>query len=531
MLVCAAPAVAQSRGEQGDSEHGNKCDSVSLDATPPSPQTVGVIVTLTATAAGCDNPQYVFLMRPPSGSWSQLQALSADPTATWKTAGLAAGIYSFAVAVRAGSSHDDWDDHTWAIVSYTLLAPVVCTGVAWNAPSPASPQTIGASVALSATAAGCTNPVYQFMVQPSGGPWAVLQAYSSSATATWDTRGLAAGTYSLDVWVRQAGGTADWEAHLPAAPAYTLQNPPQHCTSATWNAPVPSSPHAPGGQVTLSASAGGCTNPAYQFMVQPSGGQWSILQAYSAASTATWDTTGLASGTYSFDVWVRQADATADWEAHLSPSPTYDLQAPGPCTSVTWDTPVPASPQSPGTQVTLGGTSSGCSNPEYQFWIQAPGGTWTILQAYSPKSSVVWNTGGAATAAYLFDIWVRQQGSTADWEAHIAPNPTYTLQFGPPCTSVSVTFTPGSPLLSGGGTPVQLSAVPVGCPDATYEFWVQAPGGAWTLLQAYSTSSTATWDTTGLAPGTYLFDVWVKEAGNTPDWEAHISPNPTFTLS
>ena len=78
---------------------------------------------------------------------------------------------------------------------------------------------------------------------------------------------------------------------------------------------------------------------------------------------------------------------------------------------------------------------------------------------------------------------------------------------------------------------MQLSAVPAGCPDATYEFWVQAPGGAWTLLQAYSTSSTATWDTTGLAPGTYLFDVWVKEAGNTPDWEAHISPNPIFTLS
>src|SRR2546430_7140970 len=45
----------------------------------------------------------------------------------------------------------------------------------------------------------------------------------------------------------------------------------------------------------------------------------------------------------------------------------------------------------------------------------------------------------------------------------------------------------------------------------------------------FSGSSKA--DDRHLAPGTYLFDVWVREAGNTPDWETHISPNPTFTLS
>jgi hypothetical protein len=74
-----------------------------------------------------------------------------------------------------------------------------------------------------------------------------------------------------------------------------------------------------------------------------------------------------------------------------------------------------------------------------------------------------------------------------------------------------------------------LTATSSGCPNPTYEFWVQAPGGAWTILQGYSPSATATWSATG--PGTYLFDVWVKQSGNAGDWEAHIAPNPTYTLS
>jgi hypothetical protein len=77
--------------------------------------------------------------------------------------------------------------------------------------------------------------------------------------------------------------------------------------------------------------------------------------------------------------------------------------------------------------VNLAGTASGCPNPVYQFWIQPPGGAWTILQAYSSSSSATWNTSGQPTGTYLFDVWVKQSGSSADWQAHISPNPTFTL--------------------------------------------------------------------------------------------------------
>jgi hypothetical protein len=142
---------------------------------------------------------------------------------------------------------------------------------------------------------------------------------------------------------------------------------------------------------------------------------------------------------------------------------------------------------------------------------------------------MVWNTGGSATGSYQFDIWVRQLGSSASYEAHISPNPTYTLQTGAPCTSVTLGFNPTSPRAA--GTSVQLSAAATGCPNPEYEFWVQAPGGQWTMLQGYGAGSTVTWNTTGLAPGTYLFDVWVRQSGSTAQYEAHIAPNPTYTLS
>ena len=44
-----------------------------------------------------------------------------------------------------------------------------------------------------------------------------------------------------------------------------------------------------------------------------------------------------------------------------------------------------------------------------------------------------------------------------------------------------------------------------------------APSGstAWTTAQAYSTSATFTWNTSGKAPGTYHYSVWVRDAGSS----------------
>ena len=513
------------------------CTSVTWNpANPASPQQPGVSVTFSGAAAGCANPVFEFWVQPPGGAWTILKAYSSSSSATWNTTGLATGTYLFDLWAKQSGSSADWEAHVSPNPTYALQtpAPPTCTAVTWNAPSPASPQAPGAVVSLGGAATGCPNPVYQFWIQPPGASWTILQAYSSSANVSWNTAGLAPGTYLFDVWAKQSGSTANYEASLSPNPTYTLQAPPPPptCTAVTWNAPNPASPQASGVTVTFGGTATGCPKPVYQFWIQPPGGTWSVLQAYSSGASATWNTAGQPAGTYLFDVWAKQSGSNASWEAHVSPNPTYTLQAPAPpptCTAVTWNAPSPASPQSPGVTVTFSGSATGCPNPVYQFWVQPPGGAWTILQAYSSSSSATWNTTGLPSGTYLFDVWAKQSGSNASWEAHVSPNPTYTLQTGAPCTASSLTFTPVSPQAR--GTQVNLTGTSTGCPNPMYQFWIQAPGGSWTILQAYSSNSTVIWNTAGQPTGTYLFDVWVKQSGSNADWEAHISPNPTFTLS
>jgi hypothetical protein len=377
-------------------------------------------------------------------------------------------------------------------------------------------------VTFTATSTGCATPTYEFWIQAPGGSWQIVQAYSTASTYTWNTAGLAGGTYLLDVWARAQGSSADKEANISPNPTYVLGPP---CTSVTESF-SPAGPSAPGTTITLSAAASGCPNPTYEFWIQAPGGAWQIVQAYSTASKYTWNTSGLAAGTYLFDVWVRNTGSGSQKEANISPNPTYVLGYGPACTSVS-ESASPGSPSEPGTMVTFTAVASGCSSPTYEFWVQAPGGSWQVLQAYGTKSTFSWNTNGLVPGTYLLDVWVRQSGETVDKDANISPNPTYVL--GPPCSSVTESASPASPAAP--GTSVTLSAVAAGCPNPTYEFWIQPPGGAWQIVQAYSAASSYTWNTSGLGPGTYLLDVWVRNSGSGASKEANISPNPSYRLA
>src|SRR5439155_23242658 len=79
--------------------------------------------------------------------------------------------------------------------------------------SPRSPQPVGTSITITAAAGGCTSPQYQFWVHAPTGSWALAQNYSSSSTFTWNTPGLASGTYRFEVHVHaMAGSTTEASA-------------------------------------------------------------------------------------------------------------------------------------------------------------------------------------------------------------------------------------------------------------------------------------------------------------------------------
>jgi hypothetical protein len=194
------------------------------------------------------------------------------------------------------------------------------------------------------------------------------------------------------------------------------------------------------------------------------------------------------------------------------------------CTSVAVSS-SPASPAKIGTAISVTGSASGCPNPLYQFWIQPPGGVWTIAQAYSASPSFAWNTAGKVPGVYAISVWVRDAASSGAYDAYDS-NQRYALDSNP-CTSASVTVSPPSPVNV--GVAVKLTSTAAACPNPRYQFWMLPPGGVWTLKQAYTSSSTFNWGTAGLPVGNYPFSIWVRDSSSTASYDAYSSQTYLLT--
>ena len=141
-----------------------------------------------------------------------------------------------------------------------------------------------------------------------------------------------------------------------------------------------------------------------------------------------------------------------------------------------------------------------------------------VGQAYSSAATFSWSTGGLRSGTYRYTVWVRDATSAGTACNNLGcfdtyfPATAYALT-STPCTSVTESATPAPP--SPSGTTVTFTASASGCPNARYQFWVPAPGSTtWTIVQAYSSSATLTWTTSGLPAGTYRYTVWVRDASS-----------------
>ncbi len=411
------------------------------------------------------------------------------------------------------------------VVRSFALTINACSSVTASA-APPSPSTPGTTVTFTGSASGCPNPLYRFWMQtPGSSTWTIAQDYSTSATFNWNTTGLPTGTYRFSVWARDnssAGTTCNglgcYDAFAPGF-AYALTT----CASVTASA-APASPQLSGTPITFTATAPSCPTPRYEFWLQnPGSTTWTIVQAYSASATFNWNTTGRGPGIYHYSVWVRDATSSNAYDSYF-PGTAYTLTT-TPCTSVTASA-APASPQAAGTTVTITATASGCPNARYEFWTMAPGGSWTIVQAYSATNSFTWNTTPPA-GAYKYSVWARDASSAASYDTYF-PGTVYTLTTTP-CTSVTASAMPASPQAS--GTAITITASASGCPNARYEFWIQNPGSStWTIVQAYSATNTFNWTTTGLPLGTYKYSVWVRDASSGASYDTYF-PGTAYTLT
>jgi alpha-tubulin suppressor-like RCC1 family protein len=399
---------------EGGTEGGGACTNATLTTTQSSPQTAGTAITINAGSSTCANPLYEFWMLPPgSSTYTIIQPFSTTPSVTW-TSDTTVGDYLLEVWVKdASSSTTNWD--TDAVLGFTINASgaQTCTAATLT-PTLASPQDEGTAVTLNASSSSCGSPQYEFwMLTPGSSSWSILQPYSSSASFNW-TSDATPGEYFLQVWVKDAtSSTTTYDTY--SIESYTIVVP-QNCTNATLTA-MQGSPQAVGTAITLNAGSSTCASPLYEFwMLAPGSSTYVILQSYSSSASVTW-TSDTTVGDYILEVWVKDANSsTTNWDTDAVLGYTISATGAQTCSNATL-TATPASPQVAGTSVTLNAGSSGCSNPQYEFWMLTPGSsTYTVIQSYSSSASVTW-TSDTTLGDYILEVWVKDATSTtSNWD-------------------------------------------------------------------------------------------------------------------
>jgi hypothetical protein len=339
--------------------------SLTPDHTFPVP--AGTSVRWTAQAVGGTGP-YLYRFFAFDGVAWQISDWSPDPAWTW-TPGHA-GVHSVQAWVkRAGSValYDAW----LPAEPVEVDGPVALTVDALTA-APMPPSYVGSDVTFTASASGGMGPYsYRFLIY-NGSAWSVAQDWSADSHWTWQPE--RAGSYTVQVWVRNAGSLAAFDAWTSRS---ALEVREQRLAVAAVNL----EPTLSSSSVVVRAKAIGGTGPyTYRFLVR-NGSTWSVGQEWSASNTWTFVPAG---NLDAIQVWVRNAASSALYDAWAP----VDIAVPLARLVVAPEPPKPADTPLLVTAIAELGT------PPYAYRFrtlnlhsQDPGST-VIVQDWSPSNTI-----------------------------------------------------------------------------------------------------------------------------------------------
>ena len=379
-----------------------------------------------------------------------------------------------------------------------------CTS-ATLAPGSASPQAPGATINFTASATMCPGPRFKFLLLRPGGTWTVQRDYGS-ATWSWNTAGLPAGTYQVGVWARQPGTAKAYDSF--GITTFVLGV--DRCISSGLS-PGVAAPQAKGTVVTFTAASTGCTAPKYQFWLLPPGGAWTSVQAFGAGTTWSLNSANYPAGLFQVGVWARQTGSTSRYDSFFIA--TYAITSSTGCV-VSSVSPSVSSPRAVGTSITFTPQSSNCTH-QYKFLLLSPGKAWTVVQNYGVGGTWTWNTAGSAQGVYEVGVWEGSASSPTRYESYAITSFDLAVLT---CTSAALSG-PSQPQST--GSAIAFTASAVRCPAPQYEYWTLAPGGAWKLARGYGAAAW-TWNTAGLAPGNYQVGVWARQAGSRSSYDTYF---------
>ncbi len=380
------------------------CDSGSVVADMASPQPLTAHPTFTATVGGCSQaPEYSFWLYGKvngTAQWVNVQPYSASNTYQLNYPGLSYGTYSIDVWMRNVGSALQYE--TFGLMSWVIGGCNFAT----------TTNTSGTTYTTAAGGVACATPEFKVWMVGKGLPWTVESGTANggwTSSPTFDAStvsGLAPGTYSIDVWVREKGVSTD-PTYLETWGLSTFVKGTTACsTSQVSLVAAQASPHSTG-LASVDFTAAGCGASAqYEYYLYPGAhGGYQLLRGWGAGSYS-WQTAAQAAGNYSIVVWAKQAGSTTpDYDSYA----LYSYEFNG-ATSATLATNLPSPQRQSAGAITLTATSMGASTPEYSFWVLGPGSsaTWVNVQPYSTANTAMWTPPSIGTFAVV--VWVRQKG-------------------------------------------------------------------------------------------------------------------------
>jgi N-acetyl-anhydromuramyl-L-alanine amidase AmpD len=246
----------------------------------------------------------------------------------------------------------------------------------------------------------------------------------------------------------------DWKYYMDYAVyfAQSMPSPPHMVLSGTA--------YSGNGTATVSwPAARSCRIPVSNYTVTMQPGNVSKSVAGNVTNVSF---SGLTNGTnYSFTITATNSDGT---DTINSNSVT-----PGPACATAGLSASPASPQSAGAPVRFTATSSGCANPQYEFWVLDPNGN--KLQQPFGGNSWSWDSYHYTPGTYTIRAWAN----------HATADPSFPETYA----DISYTVTPFS--MSHWQAGYSMSGVPTN--------WVQ--GQSQTFSVTVTNNGDVTWPSTG----------------------------------
>jgi hypothetical protein len=268
---------------------------------------VNATVTWTGVrAGGTGSIEYQFwLYDTIAGTWTIARPYGPSNVFAWTPA--ASGVFAVQVWARAVGSTAS--NEAWAgSGNMTVVAAPAVTITSLTASRVSA--TPGVPVTWTVQASGGAAPLqYQFWrYKADPGTWTIVRPYATSATYSWTPGAADAGSYTIQVWVKGAGSTAEYDAWQQSSTLtvtnVTLTNlqgvtlPGKVGVAITWTA--------------MATKALG-TTVEYEFWVySATTGTWQMMRAWGTSASTAW--TPAAAGSYTVQVWARAVGSNMSYE-------------------------------------------------------------------------------------------------------------------------------------------------------------------------------------------------------------------------